>query len=143
MNFKDLYELIAERKRTLPERSGTTVLLKHGFQKILPKFNEEAFEVGLALEKEGPDEVALEVSQCFYYIICLAVYLDLPLENLDLNFEFEGSFENEHDLAKKCARIAALVCHRPCVETMNQMTPLLFEAIKMKKTTLDKMFSYL
>lgn len=143
MNFKDLYELIAERKRTLPEGSGTTVLLKHGFPKILPKLNEEAFEVGLALEKEGPDETALEVSQCFYYLICLSVYLDLPFENLDLNSDVEQTAESEHDLAKKCARLAALVCHRPCQETINQMTPLLFEAIKMKKTTLDKMYSYL
>lgn len=143
MNFKDLYELIAERKRTLPEGSGTTALLKHGFQKILPKLNEEAFEVGLALEKEGPDQVALEVSQCFYYVICLAVYLDLSFDVLHLDSDIEVSSSSEHDLAKKCARVSATVCHRPCVDTLNQLTPLLFEALKLKKTTLDKMFSYL
>ena len=143
MSFKDLYNLIAERKKTLPEGSGTANLLRGGLNKILPKFNEECFEVGLALEIEGPDQVAFEVSQCFYYLICLAVLMESDFEKLQLNPDFNVAFESEHDLAKECARKASLVCYKPSLETINDMTPLLFQAIKLKGSTLNKMFSYL
>jgi len=143
MTFEELYNLIAERKRTLPEGSGTTVLLTKGFVKILPKLNEEAFEVGLALESEGPDDVALEVSQCFYYLICLAVFLDEPFDRLDLKTDPEQTCKTEHELAKQLARDSALLCHSPSLEAINKMNSLLFQSLILKKSTLEKMFSNL
>jgi len=143
MTFLDLYNLIAERKKTMPIGSGTTSLLSAGLDKILPKLNEEAFEVALALESEGPDQVALETSQCFYYLMCLSVYLDFDYNALKLSTTatpFEGT---EHDLAKSIARVAAGVCHTPTIESINRFIPLLFQAMALKHISLEKMFSHL
>jgi phosphoribosyl-ATP pyrophosphohydrolase len=144
MTFEELYQVIEERKRTLPEGSGTTKLLTRGLDSILPKLNEECFETGLAIETQGRDDVALEVSQVFYYIVCLAVFLGEPYSSLDLmNRELEGDVKNNHDLAKQISRVAATVCHTPCLGTINRLPPLLHQALSVGESDLEHMFTYL
>jgi phosphoribosyl-ATP pyrophosphohydrolase len=143
MTFEELFTVIEERKRTLPEGSGTTHLLTKGLDSILPKFNEESFEVGLALESQGADDVALEVSQCYYYLVCLAVFLGEPYDALALDRRDEVSFDSVHECAKEIARTAAAVCHTPCLQTINRMPPLLLCALELAKSDVEKMYSYL
>lgn len=143
MTFEELYRVIEERKKTLPEGSGTTRLLTRGLDSILPKLNEESFETGLAIEYQGRDEVALEVSQCYYYIICLAVFMGEPYEALKLQAPLDEPVSSKHDLAKQIARTAAAVCHTPCLSTMNRLPPLLMKALEMGDSDLDHMYSYL
>jgi phosphoribosyl-ATP pyrophosphohydrolase len=143
MTFEELYKVIEERKRTLPEGSGTTKLLTRGLDSILPKLNEECFETGLAIETQGRDEVGLEVSQVFYYIICLAVFLGEPFESLQLKSHDDVEVSSKHDLAKKIARTVAITCHTPCLSTINALPPLLLKALEVGESDLEHMYSYL
>lgn len=142
MNFAELYDVVLERKQTLPEGSGTTTLLTKGLDLILPKLNEECFEVALALEYQGPDEVALEVSQSFYYVICLSVFLGESFDNLDFSARMSEDVD-AHELSKRLARSAALLCQRPCLSTIHPLLLLLSKSIEVGNTDLDKVFSYL
>jgi len=142
MTFEELFRVIEERKRKLPEGSGTTALLTRGLDSILPKLNEESFETALALECDGPDEVVLEVSQCFYYLICLAVFLGESYDSLRLDTPLSEDVE-VHDLAKRIARTAAAICHTPCMSSINEMPPLLLKALELGKSDLKQMFSHL
>lgn len=142
MTFEELFNVIEERKRTLPEGSSTTTLLTRGLDSILPKLNEESFETGLALESQGPEEVALEVSQCFYYVLCLAVFLGENFESLDLKSRLQEEVD-AHELAKRIARTSAALCHTPCLSSINAMPPLLFKALEIGETDIEQMFSHL
>lgn len=144
MTFEELYRVIEERKRTLPEGSGTTKLLSRGLDSILPKLNEECFETGLAVETQGRDDVALEVSQVFYYIVCLGVFLGEPYGSLNLHhMECDIEIKSKHDLAKHISRTSAAICHTPCLGTINRLPPLLHKALQMGQSDLEHMFSYL
>ncbi len=142
MDYESLYQLIEQRKRELPPDSSTTRLMIEGLPRILSKFNEECFEVGLALESQGADDVALEVSQSFYYLISLMVFMAQPFNTLDLR-PCEDSFENSHELAKTISRSSALLCHSPCLETINRLTGLLLKALAVAGTDEAAMFKYL
>jgi phosphoribosyl-ATP pyrophosphohydrolase len=142
MTFEELFLVIEERKRTLPEGSSTTTLLTRGLDSILPKLNEESFETALALEYQGPEEVALEVSQCFYYVLCLAVFLGEKFDGLELNTRLNEDVD-QHELAKRIARTSAVLCHTPCLSSINALPPLLLKALELGKTDLDQMFSHL
>jgi|SaaInlStandDraft_1057018.scaffolds.fasta_scaffold15366_4 phosphoribosyl-ATP pyrophosphohydrolase len=142
MTFQELFQVIEERKRTLPEGSSTTTLLTRGLDSILPKLNEESFETALALECQGPDEVALEVSQCFYYLLCLAVFLGEKFDGLELDTQLNEEVDR-HELAKRIARSSADLCHTPCLSSINAMPPLLLKALELGNTNLKQMFSHL
>lgn len=140
MNFVELFTLLEDRKRTLPEGSGTTKLLQKGLAGILPKLNEESFEIGLALEHESDDAVALEVSQCFYYCILLAVHHGYSVDELKLDPSSASDHTEAHDLAKQIARKSALLCHCPESGPINDLLPLLFNALNLRGVTLEQMF---
>lgn len=142
MTFKDLYLLVQERKKNLPEGSSTTFLMNQGLNSILPKLNEECFEVGLALEYQEPDDIALEVSQSFYYIICLAVFLDEPFDALKLE-DNSSELDNKHELSKKIAQTSASICHTPCLASLNQLPTLLFNALNLGHSSKEQMLTYL
>ena len=143
MTFEELYKVIEERKKTLPEGSGTTKLLTRGLDSILPKLNEESFEIALALEYQGRDEVALEVSQCYYYLVCLAVFLGESYVSLQLQTKLESNISSKHELAKCIARTAAEICHTPCLSTINRMPPLLLKALELGGSNIEHMTTHL
>ena len=142
MTFEELYEVLKERKNTLPEGSTTTEMMTKGFSSILPKLNEESFEVAMALEFQEGSDVALEVSQCFYYILCIAVFMDEPFSSLKLE-ETQIDIADKHKLSKKIAQCAAEICHTPCLATINQMPAYLFHALKLGGSSPEQMYSTL
>lgn len=143
MTFEDLYQVILERKKNLPEGSSTTQMMTQGLGAILPKLNEESFEVALALESQGKDDVALEVSQCFYYLLCLTIFTDQGFDNLELSPSIDELSDNPHEIAKKIAQAAAMVCHTPCITSINQLPPLLFRALDLAGSNREHMYSFL
>jgi phosphoribosyl-ATP pyrophosphohydrolase len=77
--FDDLFAELAEKARTRPEGSGTVAALDAGVHAIGKKIVEEAAEVWMAAEHEGPERTAEEVSQLLYHlqVLLLATGLDL------------------------------------------------------------------
>ena len=95
------------------------------------------------MEYQGRDEVALEVSQCYYYIVCLAVFLGESYVSLELKAKLEEPITSKHELAKRIARTAAEVCHTPCLSTINRLPPLLMKALEMSGSSLEHMYTHL
>ncbi|MBF0197859.1 MAG: phosphoribosyl-ATP diphosphatase [Planctomycetes bacterium] len=143
MTFEELYKVIQDRKENLPENSSTTEMMTKGLSMILPKLNEEGFEVALALETQGKDEVALEVSQCFYYLLCLGVFLEQNFENIALEPDLGELGDNKHELAKLISREIASICHTPCLATINKLPSLLLKALEIGGSDRNHMFTFL
>ena len=144
MTFEELYKVLIDRKRSMPEGSNTTELMTKGLSSILPKLNEECFEAGMALEFQNSSDLALEVSQCYYYLMCLAVFIDEPLSSLNLNPKnSEELSADKHELSKMIARRSADICHTPCLATINALPPLLLRALSVGGSDLDQMFNTL
>lgn len=66
--FEELYAELAEKARTRPEGSGTVRALDAGVHAIGKKIVEEAAEVWMAAEHEGPERTAEEISQLIYHL---------------------------------------------------------------------------
>jgi phosphoribosyl-ATP pyrophosphohydrolase len=77
--FDDLFAELQEKARTRPAGSGTVAALDAGVHAIGKKIVEEAAEVWMAAEHEGPERTAEEVSQLLYHlqVLLLATGLDL------------------------------------------------------------------
>lgn len=74
-----LYELIASRRRALPEGSYTTYLFQEGIDKIKKKTGEEAIELLLA---ESNGERIHEAADLFYHVLVLLAETGISFEEL-------------------------------------------------------------
>lgn len=84
MNIYELYKLIQQRKKELPEKSYTTSLFKEGGDKIIQKVGEEAIEVVLAAKGNSKKRVVEEFADLLFHSLILLSYLDIkPEEILD------------------------------------------------------------
>lgn len=75
--FEGLFAELADRARTRPAGSGTVTLLDGGPHAIGKKIVEEAAEVWMAAEHEGPGRTAEEISQLIYHLQVLMLSCDL------------------------------------------------------------------
>ena len=73
LTLRELYSLIAERKRTRPEGSYTTYLFNSGLDKILKKIAEESGEVIIAAKNDAAGELVAEMADVFYHLLVLMV----------------------------------------------------------------------
>ena len=80
--FDELYAELAEKARTRPDGSGTVAELDAGVHAIGKKVVEEAAEVWMAAEHEGPERTAEEISQLLYHLQVLMVAKDLTLADV-------------------------------------------------------------
>lgn len=65
----DLYDLVLERKKTMPEGSYITSLFKKGSDKIIQKVGEEAIETVIALKNRDKKEIVMEASDLLFHLI--------------------------------------------------------------------------
>jgi phosphoribosyl-ATP pyrophosphohydrolase len=80
--FEDLFAEISDRAVTRPEGSGTVAALDAGVHAIGKKVVEEAAEVWMAAEHQGPEELAEEASQLLYHLQVLLVAKGLTLDDV-------------------------------------------------------------
>jgi phosphoribosyl-ATP pyrophosphohydrolase len=80
--FEGLFSELADRARTRPEGSGTVAALDAGVHAIGKKVLEEAGEVWMAAEHEGPERTAEEISQLLYHLQVLMLATGLSLEDV-------------------------------------------------------------
>ena len=69
--LEELFALIQERKRDLPEGSYTTTLFQGGIGRIAQKVIEEAGEVGIAAAEGKTEDLPLEVADLLYHTLVL------------------------------------------------------------------------
>ncbi|WP_052667380.1 phosphoribosyl-ATP diphosphatase [Nitriliruptor alkaliphilus] len=80
--FDDLFTELQDKARTRPAGSGTVAALDAGVHAIGKKIVEEAAEVWMAAEHEGPERTAEEVSQLLYHLQVLLIATGLDLDDV-------------------------------------------------------------
>ena len=72
LNFlNELFNLIKDRKKELPENSYTTRLFKEGGNRIIQKVGEEAVETVIAAKNRDKDEIINETSDLIYHLFVM------------------------------------------------------------------------
>ncbi|MFB6184392.1 MAG: phosphoribosyl-ATP diphosphatase [Haloarculaceae archaeon] len=82
--LRELFEIIEERKETLPEDSYTASLFTHekGEDAVLEKLGEESAELLLAAKNDDRDEIAHESADIVYHLLVLLSSKDMDLDDL-------------------------------------------------------------
>jgi phosphoribosyl-ATP pyrophosphohydrolase/phosphoribosyl-AMP cyclohydrolase len=80
--LEELYRVVSDRRREMPEGSYTTYLFEKGLNKILKKVGEESAETIIAA-KDGDDEaLKAETADLLYHLVVLLVERGLSLEDV-------------------------------------------------------------
>jgi len=82
--LRELFEVIEDRKETMPEDSYTASLLDHekGENAALEKLGEEATEFLLAAKDGDTDELAHEGADIVYHMLVVLAQQDMDVEDL-------------------------------------------------------------
>jgi phosphoribosyl-ATP pyrophosphohydrolase len=80
--FDSLFAELADKVATRPAGSGTIAELDAGVHAIGKKVVEEAAEVWMAAEYEGPERTAEEISQLLYHLQVMMLAAGLSLQDV-------------------------------------------------------------
>ena len=81
-HLEGLYDLLMDRKATLPEGSYTTYLFQKGLDKILKKVGEESTEVIIAGKAEDKAETIYEIADLTYHVLVLMAQMGISVEDV-------------------------------------------------------------
>lgn len=81
-SIDELYNLLQNRKQTLPEGSYTTYLFQKGIDKILKKVGEECTEVIIAGKANDKKETIYEIADLCYHAMVLMVEMGISVEDI-------------------------------------------------------------
>lgn len=81
-SFDDLYAELVRKTSHRDSESGTVRLLGQGVHEIGKKVVEEAAEVWMAAEHEGPDRTAEEIAQLLYHIQVMMLATKVSLDDV-------------------------------------------------------------
>ncbi len=81
-SLQGLYDLLADRKATLPEGSYTTYLFQKGIDKILKKVGEECTEVIIAAKADDKKETIYEIADLAYHLMVLMNEMEISVEDI-------------------------------------------------------------
>lgn len=90
-----LYELLLNRKKTLPEGSYTSYLFEKGIDKILKKVGEESTEVIIAGKAGDKRETVYEIADLMYHVMVMMVEMGITPS------EIESELASRHVIDKK------------------------------------------
>lgn len=77
-----LFDLISERKVTMPEKSYTTYLFEKGKEKILKKVGEECTEVVIGAMNNDKKETIYEIADVAYHLLVLMAEMDISVNDI-------------------------------------------------------------
>ena len=80
--LEGLYDLLMDRKATLPEGSYTSYLFQKGLDKILKKVGEESTEVIIAGKAEDKAETIYEIADLTYHVLVLMAQMGISVEDV-------------------------------------------------------------
>ncbi|MDG5778816.1 phosphoribosyl-ATP diphosphatase [Haloarculaceae archaeon H-GB2-1] len=82
--LRELFDVIEDRKETLPEDSYTASLFTHekGENAVLEKLGEESTELILAAKDDDHDEIAHEAADIVYHMLVLLSMKDMSADDL-------------------------------------------------------------
>ena len=98
-SLEGLYELLVDRKTTMPEKSYTTYLFTEGVDKILKKIGEESTEVIIAGKADDKKETIYEIADLAYHVMVLMVQMGISVE--DVHKELASRHIIDHKVKQK------------------------------------------
>ena len=81
--FKEMYEVIINRRANPQEGSYTCYLFEKGLDKILKKCGEECTEMVIAAKNHDNDELVNEINDLFYHVAVLMAENGVTVEAVD------------------------------------------------------------
>ena len=81
-SLRSLYDLLLERRETLPEGSYTSYLFEKGLDKILKKVGEECTEVIIAAKAGDKKETVYELADLAYHALVLMAEAGITVEDV-------------------------------------------------------------
>jgi len=85
--FREVYDVIADRKANPKEGSYTNYLFDKGLDKILKKVGEETAEVIIGAKNLNKDEIQYEIADLMYHLMVLMVHQGLTWEDISRELE--------------------------------------------------------
>jgi phosphoribosyl-ATP pyrophosphohydrolase/phosphoribosyl-AMP cyclohydrolase len=85
--FRELYDLVMERKNNPVEGSYTNYLFDKGIDKILKKVGEESAEVIIGAKNEDKAEIIYEVSDLVYHTLVLLAHFGITPDEVRAELE--------------------------------------------------------
>lgn len=98
-SLEGLYQLLAQRKKELPEGSYTTYLFQKGLDKILKKVGEESTEVIIAGKAQDKAETIYEIADLVYHVLVLMNQLGISVE--EIRQELAGRHVIDHKVKQE------------------------------------------
>lgn len=87
MTFDDLYKIIEERRKKMPDKSYVASLFRDGTDRIIQKVGEEATEVVIAAKNNGRERIISEVADLFFHVLVLLSKFGISLKDVLKEFE--------------------------------------------------------
>ncbi|MFN4216021.1 MAG: bifunctional phosphoribosyl-AMP cyclohydrolase/phosphoribosyl-ATP diphosphatase HisIE [Brevinematales bacterium] len=75
--LSEVYQVIMERKKTMPENSYVARKLQEGLDRILKKIGEEAGELIIAAKNQNAEEISWEMADLIFHMWLVLAYFDL------------------------------------------------------------------
>ena len=81
--FKDMYDVVVDRRANPQEGSYTCYLFDKGIDKILKKCGEECTEMVIAAKNNDKSELANEINDLLYHMIVMMVDRGVTVEDIE------------------------------------------------------------
>ena len=81
--FKDMYDVVVDRRANPQEGTYTCYLFDKGIDKILKKCGEECTEMVIAAKNNDKDELANEINDLLYHMIVMMVDRGVTVEDIE------------------------------------------------------------
>ncbi len=98
-SMNGLYDLLLDRKATLPEGSYTTYLFQKGIDKILKKVGEETTEVIIAAKADDKRDTVYEIADLAYHVMVLMAQMGITVE--DIKNELASRYVIDHKVKQE------------------------------------------
>ncbi len=82
MTIEELYKIIEDRKKNMPDKSYVASLFRDGIDRIIQKVGEESTEVIIAAKNEGKDRITSEVADLLFHTIVLLVSKNIQISDI-------------------------------------------------------------
>ena len=81
--FKEMYDVVLNRRDNPQEGSYTCYLFETGLDKILKKCGEECTEMVIAAKNADKDELSNEINDLLYHMVVLMVECGVSVEDVE------------------------------------------------------------
>jgi phosphoribosyl-ATP pyrophosphohydrolase len=98
MILEELYKIIEDRKKNMPDKSYVSSLFRKGNDRIIQKVGEEATEVVIAAKNKDKERIISEVADLLFHILVALSAFNISLNEVltELEKRNRTKLKSEH-----------------------------------------------